>query len=52
MIAARNLSKENFLGKGSLTEVYKGVLPGRDNKAIAIKRMVKVENYRHDRALK
>lgn len=52
MMATRNLSTENFLGKGSFAEVYKGVLPGRDNKAVAVKRLVKGENHGDDMAFR
>ncbi|XP_044961176.1 LRR receptor kinase SERK2-like isoform X1 [Hordeum vulgare subsp. vulgare] len=52
MIATGNFGRENFIGKGSLTEVYKGVLPGQDDKAVAVKRFVKIKKHEDDMAFR
>ncbi|XP_037466467.1 LRR receptor kinase SERK2-like [Triticum dicoccoides] len=52
MIATGNFSRQNFLGKGSLAKVYRGVLPDQDDKAVAVKRFVKIKNHGRDMAFK
>ncbi|VAI85339.1 unnamed protein product [Triticum turgidum subsp. durum] len=52
MIATGNFSRQKFLGKGSLAKVYRGVLPDQDDKAVAVKRFVKIKNHGRDMAFK